>query len=87
MPLLTMSLTTSQATRSSQTLVSLIQKVLVMIKVFIELSVSGKKTTMMSTRNFYNAMTPGSYLVIIIIIIIKVVIIIIIINNPRQPSR
>lgn len=22
----------------------------------------GKKTTMMSTRNFYNAMTPGSHL-------------------------
>ena len=55
-----------------------------MIKVFIELSPPGKKTTMMSTRNFYNAMTPGSHLVIVIVIII---IIIIIINNPRQPSR
>merc|ERR1711863_9485 len=26
------------------------------------ISDSGKKTTMMSTRNFYNAMTPGSHL-------------------------
>ena len=29
---------------------------------FVTLIFAGKKTTMMSTRNFYNAMTPGSSL-------------------------
>ena len=62
MRLLTMSLTTLQATRLCPTQVSLDKKESQKTKRASTIFSAGKKTTMMSTRNFYNAMTPGSHL-------------------------
>ena len=61
---LTMSLTTLQTTKLSQSQVSQPSAIFYMppTMYFVTFIFAGKKTTMMSTRNFYNAMTPGSSL-------------------------
>ena len=61
MPPLTMSLSTLQPTKSFQNQV-LRHFALTLKKVDVDFLSPGKKTTMMSARNFYNAMTPGSSL-------------------------
>ena len=63
MPPLTMSLSTLQPTKSFQNQVLRHFALTVFIKkVDVDFLSPGKKTTMMSARNFYNAMTPGSSL-------------------------
>ena len=60
----TMSLTTLQTIKSSQSQVSgrTSKQVCTYMGLFVKALQIGKRTTMMSTRNFYNAMTPGSSL-------------------------